>query len=50
MNERDGAAVVAPSAAKQEIAQAQAERLTVGEPPIDCLTPGVDVVPPTKLD
>jgi hypothetical protein len=35
---------------QQEIAQAHAERLTVGEPPIDCLAPGVDVVPSTKLD
>jgi hypothetical protein len=50
MNEGDGPPVVAPAAAEQKVAQAHAKRLTVGEPPIDRFSSGVDVVTSTKLD
>jgi hypothetical protein len=50
MNEDDGAAVVAPSTAEQELAQTKTERLPMGEPPIDCLATGVDAITSTELD
>ncbi len=50
MNERDGAPVVAPAAAQKEFGQAQPERLTVREPPVDRLALGVDAIASTELD
>jgi hypothetical protein len=50
MNERDGAAVVGKAAAREELAQAQAERPTVAEPPIDGFALGVKTVTPRKFD
>ncbi len=50
MNERDGPPVVGEAAARQELAQPQAELPTVAEPPIDGFALGVEAVPPTELD
>jgi hypothetical protein len=50
MNEDDAAAIVAPSTAEQELAQAETERLPMGEPPIDRFPTGVDAITSTKLD
>jgi hypothetical protein len=50
MNERDGAAIVAPAAAQEELAQPEAERLPMGKPPVDRFALGVDAITPTKFD
>ena len=50
MNEGDGAAGVVVATAQQEVAQVQAERLPVDEPPVEGFATGVDAVTSTELD
>jgi hypothetical protein len=50
MNEEEGPLIVAPPAAQEEVAQAQAQAVAVVEPPVDGLPLGVDAVTSTKLD
>jgi hypothetical protein len=50
MNERDGALIVAAAAAQEEIAQAEAERQPMVEPPIDRFPAGLDAITSAKLD
>jgi hypothetical protein len=50
MNERDGALVVGEAAAREKLAQAQAEIATVAEPPVDRFALGVEAITPAELD
>ena len=50
MNERDRATVGGQAAAREKVAQAQAEIAPVAEPPVDGFALGVKAVTPAELD
>jgi hypothetical protein len=49
-NERDLALVVTEAAPREELDEAQPERLPVVEPPVERLAARVDAIASTKLD